>query len=154
MTEVYAFHVFPKGFEDRYNTVINSHSRGTAKREYMLKLDGCWPDLKYTDLRAKKIGGPQTSAEFKRNAKYRGMPEVRCGDRVCVGAGRGVIVGHNSSANFDVLFDADSPKYAGLKLNVHPSELALERNETTAYNAERSEMFGHIADDLGMGGEK
>jgi hypothetical protein len=36
-----------------------------------------------------------------------------------------VIVGHNSSANFDVLFDDDSPRYAGNTLNVHPSEIKL-----------------------------
>lgn len=53
------------------------------------------------------------------------MPNVRCGQRVHVGEARGVIVGHNESANFSVLFDLDSPKYPGAILSVHPGELVL-----------------------------
>lgn len=78
-----------------------------------------------TATACRKIGNPVSSEQFLRNAKYRGMPDLRCGHRVKVGPGIGTIVGHNSSANFNVLFDTDSPKYAGLKLNVHPSEIVL-----------------------------
>lgn len=52
------------------------------------------------------------------------MPEVRCGQRVKCGESYGFIVGHNSSANFDVLFDDDS-RYPGQRLNVHPQELQI-----------------------------
>jgi predicted short-subunit dehydrogenase-like oxidoreductase (DUF2520 family) len=43
---------------------------------------------------------------------------------VKVGESIGTIVGHNSSANFDVLFDYGG-KYGGLTLSVHPSEMTV-----------------------------
>ena len=66
---------------------------------------------------------PETSERFRANAAYRGMPHIQCGQRVKVGEAHGVIVGHNESANFDVLFDPDSPRYANLRLNVHPASI-------------------------------
>lgn len=59
-------------------------------------------------------------------ARRRGVPDARCGQRVLVGKSRGVIIGHNSSLNFDVLFDDDDPKFAGLTLNVHPADCQFE----------------------------
>jgi hypothetical protein len=58
------------------------------------------------------------------------MPEVECGQRVRVGISRGVIVGHNESANFNVLFDDDDPRYPGLTLNVHPCDVDLDGQNT------------------------
>lgn len=123
--QVFAFYVFVAS-RPEFSKVVNHRTSGKAKSEFLSDLTECWPNYKFTDLRAQKIGRPQTSEQFRRNAEYRGLPSVTCGDRVCVGAGRGVIVGHNSSANFDVLFDDDSPKYAGLTLNVHPASVELE----------------------------
>jgi hypothetical protein len=51
------------------------------------------------------------------------MPDVRCGQRVRVGKHVGVIVGHNSSANFNVLFGEG--EYKGKTLNVHPAEVVV-----------------------------
>lgn len=107
--------------------IINHRTRGKAKAAYYSELQDCWPDIPFTALRARKIGQPQSSAQFIRNAEYRRLPEMRCGQRVTVGKARGVIVGHNSSANFDVLFDDDSPRYPGEVLNVHPSEITKEQ---------------------------
>jgi hypothetical protein len=62
-------------------------------------------------------GGPlwPTSEAFRENAQYRGIPFAYCGMRVEVAGKPGIIVGHNSSANLDVLFDGwDRPS------NCHP----------------------------------
>lgn len=109
-----------------WTKTVNARTAGQAKRDYHLDVRDAWPDVPYTAMRCRKIGTPHTSERFKHNARYRGMPDVQCGQRVKVGEARGVIVGHNDSANFDVLFDDDSPKYAGLKLNCHPSGVELD----------------------------
>ena len=117
--QVFAFHVYVADRPD-FCRMINHRSAGKAKAEFLSELNDPWPDYRYTDLRAQKLGPARTSEDFKRNARYRGVPDVECGQPVKVGNGRGVIVGHNSSANFDVLFDDDSPEFAGLTLNCHP----------------------------------
>jgi len=123
VNKVYSFEVSVVGTD--WSRVINAHSRGKAKYEYWWDAQDWYPNLSFTALRCRKLGAAQTPDGFKRTAAYRGMPDVRCGQRVQVGDGLGVIVGHNSSANFDVLFDEDSPEYAGLKLNVHPASIKL-----------------------------
>lgn len=133
-TVVRAYAVRVRGRDNE--TIINARSPGQAKREFFLDLDGCLPDLKFTDLRCRVHGAPYTSQDFTRNAVYRGMPALRCGDRVRVGDAIGVVVGHNASANLDVLFNDESPKYAGLRLNVHPSgvevlPVSTQRHEGT-----------------------
>lgn len=68
-------------------------------------------------------------ADFIRVATSRGLSDARCGQGVEMVGERGelratgVIVGHNDSANFDVLF-SDGP-YAGQVLNVHPHYVRL-----------------------------
>lgn len=119
---VFAFEVTVKE-KPEWARVINARTAGQAKSEYYSELLDAWPDVLWTSLRCRKIGNPQTSERFRANAAYRGMPSVRCGQSVKVGRARGVIVGHNCSANFDVLFDPDSPQYANLRLNVHPSSI-------------------------------
>lgn len=105
-------------------SIRNATSRGQAKVEYWRDVTDAWPDVPFTAVRARKIGPAHTSEQFKRNAAYRGMPDVRCGQRVRVGDAEGSIVGHNGSANFDVLFDPDS-RYGAIVLNVHPGEVTL-----------------------------
>lgn len=104
-------------------TIYNRVTAGQAKHDHFRHVHDAWDNTKFTDIRVRKIGAPHTSQQFVRNAQYRGMPGVRCGDRVMVGDSAGTIAGHNSSANFNVLFH--SGKYAGLTLNVHPSEIEL-----------------------------
>jgi hypothetical protein len=121
--KVFCFAVRIQGIE--HETYYNAATSGQAKyRHYREVLDPL-PDLKFTQLRVRKVGPVQTSAEFHRNAIYRGMEHVKCGDRVRVGVNFGTIVGHNCSANFDVLFDPDS-KYGAQVLNVHPAECELQ----------------------------
>ena len=113
-----------------WRQIVNARTPGKAKHSYHRQVLDAWPDVPFTAMRCRKVGAPQTSDAFRRNAAYRGLPDVRCGQRVIVGEARGAIVGHNSSANFDVLFDDDSPRYAGLTLNVHPNSLTVERDHS------------------------
>lgn len=115
-----AFEVSVKGTD--WRRIINARTAGQAKSEYHSDIRESWPDVPFTAIRCCKLGAAYTSREFHRNAIYRGLPDVKCGQLIKVGDACGVIIGHNSSANFDVLFDDDSPLYAGLTLNVHPGE--------------------------------
>jgi hypothetical protein len=123
MNEVYSFEVSVIG--TNWTKQINARSAGKAKAEYWRDVREPWPDVPFTAIRARKIGRPESTEQFIRMAKYRGLPDVRCGQRVKVGNSCGVIVGHNSSANFDVLFDEDSPRFPNRRLNVHPADCEL-----------------------------
>lgn len=104
-----------------HRTVVNATSLGKAKSQFQRD---CLYDLDvpFTAIRARQLSNSAaTSSEFRRVAEYRGLPGVRCGDAVTIDNDRGVIVGHNSSANFDVLFQTG--RYAGQVLNVHPHSL-------------------------------
>lgn len=118
-----AFEVSVAGTD--WTSVINAPTRGKAKSEYWSRVVDAWSNIPFTAIRCRRIGAPVSSPQFISNAVYRGMPGVRCGDRCRVGESIGTIVGHNSSANFDVYFDSDAPKYAGLTLNVHPMEIKI-----------------------------
>ena len=123
MSGIYAFEVWDSKSPD-HRTVINHRTSGAARYDFLQDVRDCWPDAKYTDMRARKIGPPHTSAAFIRTARYRGMPDLRCGDSVTVNGEQGFVVGSNDSANFNVLFDQSS-NWRGCILNVHPSELRL-----------------------------
>ena len=97
-------------------TSFNATSCGKAKTMFYLEID---LDFLYTAIRCKINGRPYTSDEFIRNAKYRNIEFAYCGMYVDVNGRNGVIVGHNSSANIDVLF-LDG-KYKGQVLNCHPN---------------------------------
>ncbi len=59
-------------------------------------------------------------AGFRRCMEYRGIPFARIGMRVLVDGKPGAIVGHNDSANLDVLFDGD--RHAS---NCHPGWMVV-----------------------------
>jgi hypothetical protein len=127
MAEVFGFEVTVVG--TTWVRVVNACSAGKAKAEYWRDVRDSYPDMPYTAIRAKKIGAPLSTDAFKDMAARRGLPDVRCGDRVVVeGGDRGTIVGHNSSLNFDVLFDDDS-RYPGQTLNVHPASCRFDGAE-------------------------
>ena len=102
-------------------TTVNALTAGGAKVEYWRSVTEAWPGIQYTAVRARKLGPAQSSERFLSNAAYRGMPDIRCGDEVTVNGHSGLIAGHNSSANFDVLF-IDGP-WNEKTINVHPSEI-------------------------------
>jgi hypothetical protein len=113
-------------FADFPPSVRNALSAGKARYDYLLGVREAYPDATFADIRVRKIGPAVTSEAFLRNAAYRGMPNIRCGDKVTVNGRRGFIVGHNGSANFDVVFDEGS-EWAGCVHNVHPSEIRAGR---------------------------
>lgn len=121
---IFAFEVSVTGTD--WTQIVNARTPGKAKREYHRQVIDAWPDVPYTAMRCRKLGGPRTSERFRHNARYRGMPDVECGQRVTVNGNAGTIVGHNESANFNVLFDDDAEKYAGMTLNVHPQDVVLQ----------------------------
>lgn len=115
---VYAFEVGLRGEPNR--STVNSITLGKAKAEFLHSIQDFWPGAKFTDVVGRRVGPAYTSAAFLRTAKYRGMPDLRCGDSVTVNGRRGFVVGHNDSANFDVLFAEGDWK--GCVLNCHPCD--------------------------------
>lgn len=97
-------------------TIIHARSSGDAKARFWRRLDGFY----YTDIRCRCLGDPITTPDIQRTAEYRGVPFAKAGMSVIVNGNSGVIVGSNSSANFDVLFD-EGTKWAGQVLNCHPT---------------------------------
>ena len=126
---VFAFEVWVKDSPEVRST-INERTSSRARSEYLAGVRDILPDIEYVDLRCRKVGPPHTTEGFIRNAKYRGFPNVVCGQRVRVGEDTGVIVGYFCCCNFEVLFDGDSPKYADQRLNVHPSDVVLLEQES------------------------
>lgn len=95
---------------------VNSTSYGKAKMAFLRMLD---MDIQYTMIKCKCVGNPYTSEDFKNNARYRGIDFAYCGMVVDVEGEKGLIVGHNSSANLDILFTEG--RYSGQTLNCHPN---------------------------------
>jgi len=118
---VFAFACRVAGKPEWRETIYNATSSGKAKQEHHANVTEPWPDIPFTAIRCRKIGPAHTSADFRRVAEYRGLPAIRCGQAVQVGGAAGTIVGHNSNANFNVLFHTG--QWAGQTLNVHPSEV-------------------------------
>ena len=127
MADVFAFACSVAGVPRWGETICNRATAGQAKADHWRHVSDAWDGVKYTDIRVRKVGAPQSSDQFIRNARYRGLPSLRCGQAVRVNGSAGTVVGHNSSANFDVLFH--DGKYKGMTLNVHPSELEITPNE-------------------------
>lgn len=92
-------------------------STGQAKQAYIHMLDGCADDCFLSIIC--RVDSPKTTQAFKDNAKYRGIPFAYVGMNVKVHGNKGIIVGHNSSANLDVYFLEGDNK--GKKLNCHPN---------------------------------
>lgn len=134
--DVFAWECNVRGKE--WQRIINHLTAGKARYEYLLDLRDSWPGVTFADITVRKVGPAHTSEAFRRNAVYRGRTELTCGARVEVVSGSqralGVIVGHNDSANFDVLFDEDTYFKGGIG-NVHPSEIRLV-HDNQCHNAE------------------
>src|SRR5690242_10224144 len=103
MTKIFAFACWHRSHDESTASIINAMTAGKARYRYLLDILDPLPDAKITDIRVRSHGPAYSSADFIRCAAKRGLPNARCGDRVKVGDDEGVIVGHNSSANFDVM---------------------------------------------------
>ena len=127
MSEIFSFEVRVDGTD--WVRIINERTAGKARRSYYNDLIDAWPDVPFTALRCRKIGGPHTSERFRSTARDRGIPSLKCGQRVTVMGNSGTIVGHNEAANFVVIFDDESPQYGGATLSVHPQDIMIESEE-------------------------
>ncbi len=92
-------------------------STGPAQQDYIRMLDGC-ADYCFLSIMF-RVDSPKTTLAFKDNANYRGIPFPSVWMNVNVGGDKGVLFGHNSSANLDVYFLEGDNK--GQKLNCHPN---------------------------------
>ena len=117
-SELRAFECGVRG--TNWTRIVHHLTAGKAKYSYWLDVTEPWPDVKFTDITCRSLGGPIQTAKFKHTAAYRGVDLV-IGDKVLAGGAEGFIVDSNSSANFDVLFT--SGKWQGQILNVHPAEI-------------------------------
>lgn len=90
------------------------HARSRGKARYLFYLD-CDADYPFPLITCRSAGAPLTSERFRENARYRNIPFAYVGMRVEVDGKPGVITGHNSSANLNVLFDD------GQQSNCHPN---------------------------------
>lgn len=115
---MYAYECWHKDYPE-HKSIKHGLTAGRARVSYFYELRDAWCEVDYKDIRSRKVGMPRTSAGFLRNATYRGVPFARVGQKVKVGAEFGIIVGHNSSANFDVFFP--DGEYKNLTLNCHPA---------------------------------
>lgn len=115
---IYAFSVGLRG--DDLRSTINSTTAGKARSEFLRDIRDVRPDVAFTQVVARKIGPAHTSEAFLRTARYRGLPDLRCGHPVRVNGRAGFVVGHNESANFDVLFTEGD--WRGSVLNCHPCD--------------------------------
>lgn len=103
-------------FPGHTRTVI-ARSAGAAKYRQWLNIVDSWSEMPFTAMRARAVSGYIEQPGFRDCMIYRGVPFAKLGMRVRFDNGdHGTLVGHNSSANLDVIMDgADSP------LNCHPA---------------------------------
>lgn len=114
--EIRAYECWPV-WEPEWKQIIYARSYGKAKYDRMTDLLDGWDSTKYTDIRCRVLRSfayNESAESFANNARYRGIEFARLGMKVEVGGKPGVIVGHNSSANLDILFEN------GHVLNCHP----------------------------------
>lgn len=104
--------------DGEYWTTFNATSYGDAKMQYLRHLDDCCGDC-YLAIRCRCTGAIYTSEEFKRNARYRNIEFAYCGMVIDIDGRKGIIVGHNDSANLYVLFTEG--EYKGKVYNCHPN---------------------------------
>lgn len=122
---VYAFEVWiPNAPWGDVRQIINERTLGQAKVKYWRDVADAWPSIPYTAVRGRRIGPPQSLPEFLLGVAYRGIPDVRCGDRVTWKNASGVIVGFGGGgAWLEVVADE------GWRGYLHPAECVIERRD-------------------------
>ncbi len=104
---------------------FNALSQGMAKSEFWSH--NLEREVPFIYIKCRTEGLPYTSEEYIRMAKYRNIEFSYCGMPVKVGEWNGVIVGHNSSSNLNVL--AVDGKYKDQVLNCHPHSEVIYFNK-------------------------
>lgn len=100
-------------------SIRHALTAGKAKYDYLRSVRESWPDISFKHLTCRDLGAPRNNSEFEKVAVYRGVPFAKIGMRVEVDDHAGLIVKHNDSSNFDVLF-TDGP-HKGTTCNCHPN---------------------------------
>jgi hypothetical protein len=110
-----SFAVSTKDYPDHEKIVI-AHSAGAAKYRYWIDIRDAYPEYPFTSMRARAVGGYVEPDGFRRCVEYRQIQFAKVMMLVRLDDGReGRIIGHNSSANLDVIFDG------GVVMNCHPA---------------------------------
>lgn len=127
---IYAFALHFGPYDDE--EIINAPSANAAKYRFLCQVEDCGYSIKYTDIRCRKLGKPVSTERFLQTARYRGLPDLRCGDRIrlkgpshdhCITGDEGYVIGSNESANFTVFFYHG--RFKGETLSVHPGEMEV-----------------------------
>lgn len=103
-----------QGF-DGHEWTVSAPTAGNAKYRKWLDITESYPDVQITAMRARRmVTEPVEPPGFRRVVESRGIGFARIGMKVQLDGGEfGRIVGHNDSANLDVLV-------GGAVCNVHP----------------------------------
>ncbi len=97
-----------------HESIVAAPTAGAAKYRKWLDIKECWEDTPITSMRARRVREYVEPAGFRSCVDGRGIAFARIGMRVQLSDGTsGRIVGHNSSANLDVLVGR-------VVYNVHP----------------------------------
>lgn len=110
---LHAFEVWFKGWEHE-RSIVNHESLGKARAEVWRRSSDCVPsDLRFVDVRGRKLGPPHDTATLRHVQEYRGRPDLVAGTRVRVrgsthgdgrivdaGAGCNFLVHHEDGARF------------------------------------------------------
>lgn len=106
-TDVRAYAVSSTWFPD-HETVVHARSAGAAKYQHWIDVREAWEDIPFTAMRVRRVREYVEPRGFRECVERRGVPFVRIGMRVRFDDGReGTIVGHNDSANLNVLMDGE-----------------------------------------------
>jgi hypothetical protein len=105
--------------ETHWHTV-NAPTRGAAKAYYWRHVCDAWPDIAFTEIMCRKKGPPESDAAFLIGVRYRGIPDVRCGDCIGVPGGDAVVVGFGGGGAWLEVVNGN-----GLRGYVHPAECSF-----------------------------
>lgn len=90
---MFSFEVWAGSERPEYPRVVNAITPGKAKSAYLSIVREPWPDLKFTQIKCRKIGEPYTDEEFLQFAQRRGLEFVRCGMKVEIDGRKAIITG-------------------------------------------------------------
>jgi hypothetical protein len=123
---VKSYKVWIEKRDDINYSILNGISEGYVKSKFYKNLKD-FLKIKFTDVRVKLLGAPYSSEGFLKNAKYRNLPNLRCGDLVDVNGNLGYVIGYGSSALIEIIFEKYQNK-KNVTLFVHPDEIKMVKS--------------------------
>lgn len=106
-----------------WSHVVTAKTPTVARYLYFLKIQDAFSDIRYVDIRARKLPGLVTSDRLRRVAEYRGV-ELVAGSRVWFRGVGGCVVDGTDDCNFMVEWDD------GRRSPIHVDELEVNRTAT------------------------